>query len=359
MKTNVITTQAKRHRKVLLLPVLVLPFLTLLFWSMKAKDDAGPKAEVIPGLNTHLPGAKLKDEPGLDKMSFYEQADQASRKRQEQQQQDPYAKAAKDSGKTANRPAYPAANTDAFSSPSAADANEKKIYDRLTRLRQVMARPSDPVAAQEPKQRSDPPQVSAAPKNGEDPELRQMSNIMDKLIQLQHPEAVKPETARTAGVSTRFRAFRAVIDGTQKITENTVVKMKLLDSATIGGQFFPAGQPVFAAGYFSSQRMKIDIRSIHIANMIYPVDLTVFDANDGLEGISMPEALTGDALRSGANGGLQNLDLMSFDPSVQAQLATAGVNTAKSLFSKKIKRIKARLDDQRAVLLRDNSEAKK
>ena len=49
---------------------------------------------------------------------------------------------------------------------------------------------------------------------------------------------------------------------------------------------------------------------------------------------------------------------MSFDPSLTAQLTTAGVNTAKGLFGKKLKRVKGKLKDGHTLLLRDNQEVK-
>ncbi|MEN0057151.1 MAG: conjugative transposon protein TraM, partial [Mucilaginibacter sp.] len=78
------------------------------------------------------------------------------------------------------------------------------------------------------------------------------------------------------------------------------------------------------------------------------------DMTDGMEGISVPEAVTSDAMKDGAVNGVQNMDVMSFDPSVTAQLTTAGINTAKGLFSKKIKRVKGKIKDGHQVLLRDN-----
>jgi hypothetical protein len=238
---------------------------------------------------------------------------------------------------------------------AAADENEQKIYERLTKLQKALDRePSTPsvsktVAKATPRHFGE----TYVPAH-EDPELRQMNNIIEKLVQLQQPQTAKPTPYAANTITRRFRAVAAVIDGKQRITDNTVVRMRLTDTATIGGQLFGKGQLIYAAGMFSNQRMKIDVRSIHIGNVIYPVDLTVFDAEDGLEGISVPEAITGDALRGGAVSGVQSMELMSLDPSVSAQLATAGVNTAKGLFSKKVKRIKAKIQDKRPVLLRVN-----
>ncbi|MDT3402325.1 conjugative transposon protein TraM [Mucilaginibacter terrae] len=362
MNSKPITPQLQRQRKLLLLlPAIALPFLTLLFWSMKSKnDDAGhAQSAVVAGLNTHLPSAHVKDSGSVDKLSFYEQADADARRRSQERQQDPYSRTSADpldhsAGITFNNevPAHHPGNVEPGST---ADANEQKIYARLNSITQAMNREPEPVI---PKRnlrkefRSMSDGNAARPQ--EDPELKQMNAIMEKLVQLQHPETVKPASPVVNAVTRQFRAIPAIIDGKQRITDNTVIRMKLLDSATVNGQFFRKGQPVFAAGMFSNQRMKLDIRSIHIGNVIYPVDLTVFDAEDGLEGVSVPDAVTNDALRNGATTGVQSMDLMNLDPSLSAQLATAGVNTAKGLFSKKVKRIKAKLQDKRPILLRVN-----
>ena len=360
MNNHTLTPLVQRKRKfLLLLPVLVLPFLTILFWSMKGRDtNKAENTSAVPGLNTHLPDARLKDTGLSDKLSFYEQADADAQKRSQARQQDPYARNTRDSAAKAadlsfavGKPAAPGSLEPA----SPADANEQKIYERLNNLQQAMNRGArEPAGSKSPETGRHHGSFEPAAASHPDPELQQMNSIVEKLVQLQHPEMVRPQTAASSAPVKRFRAVNAVIDGKQRITENTVVRLKLLDSVTISGQLFSKGQLVYAAGMFSNQRLKLDIRSIHIGSVIYPVDLTVFDAVDGLEGISVPEAVTGDALRSGASSGVQSMELMSMDPSVSAQLATAGVNTAKGLFSKKVKPVKAKLQDKRPVLLRIN-----
>jgi len=361
MNNQTLTPLMQRKRKFLLfLPVLVLPFLTILFWSMKSKDErkGDLKANTARGLNIHLPDARLKDTGTADKLSFYEQADADARKLSEARQQDPYSRKLRDSTAKTGSLSFAAGQSQPGASlvtASPADANEQQIYQRLSKLQQAMNRgPEASISSRGTETGRRHPGAEPAAPNRPDPELQQMNSIMEKLVQIQHPDMVKPQYSATGAVNKRFRAIAAVIDGKQRITENTVVRMKLLDSVTISGQLFAKGQQVYAAGTFSNQRMKLDIKSIHIGSTIYPVDLTVFDAVDGLEGISVPEAVTGDALRSGASSGVQSMELMSLDPSVSAQLATAGVNTAKGLFSKKVKPVKAKLQDKRPVLLRIN-----
>jgi len=187
-----------------------------------------------------------------------------------------------------------------------------------------------------------------------------MDGLLEKILDIQHPERVKTaadKTGNTAAVK-KFRAIPALIDGTQKIVQGTVICLKLTDTVTLGGQLFAKGQRLYGSGNLGNQRYTLNIKSIHVGYNFYPVDLTVFDQTDGLEGISVPEAVTGDALRDGANSGVQNMEMMSFDPSMTAQLTMARINTAKGLFGKKVKRVKGKIKDGHALLLCDNQEVK-
>src|SRR5690606_29511253 len=66
-----------RRRKFLLaLPLLALPFLTMLFWALGGGSvpEADAQAQSTKGLNSQLPDAGLKDDRAMDKMSYYDQA---------------------------------------------------------------------------------------------------------------------------------------------------------------------------------------------------------------------------------------------------------------------------------------------
>ena len=61
----------------MVLPLLTFPFLTMICWSLgifKSNAAIEQKASVNKGLNTAMPGAVLKEEKGLDKMSLYNSA---------------------------------------------------------------------------------------------------------------------------------------------------------------------------------------------------------------------------------------------------------------------------------------------
>jgi len=182
-----------------------------------------------------------------------------------------------------------------------------------------------------------------------------MNGLLEKILDIQHPDRIKEKTDQASDEPTnKFKAIPAVIDGKQKITEGSVVRVKLLDTVTLNGQLIPKGQLIYGKGTLYNQRLILNLKIVRIGHNIIPVDLTVYDMNDGLEGIDVPEAITGDAVKSGAADGVQGMEFMSLDPSITTQLAGAGLNTAKGLFSKKVKRIRAKLKDGHPLLLRDN-----
>jgi hypothetical protein len=370
MKTNTLSLQDQHRRKFLLvMPAIVFCFATLLFWALGGGRNRQARAITNKGLNMKLPSAIMAPDQTGDKMSFYDRAHADSLKKQQLRKADPYTHKTPDSldhlpgvnpGSTFS--SHPAAfgSADYGGINSNPAENEARISQRLAQLQAVVNKPL-PVSQPVKKPLNPIPDSLLKPKAApEDPELKQMNGLLEKILDIQHPERVKAAIDQSGTPITvkKFRAIPAVIDGTQKIVQGTVICMKLTDTVTLGGQLYAKGQRIYGSGSLSNQRYILNIKSIHVGYNFYPVDLTVFDETDGLEGISVPEAVTGDALRDGATSGVQNMDIMSFDPSVTAQLTTAGVNTAKGLFGKKVKRVRGKLKDGHALLLRDNLEVK-
>ena len=91
---NVQRSQAflRKRKMMMVLPLLVLPFLTMAFWALGGGNGAtnGKKQKQLQGLNLQLPNANLKDDKLADKMSFYDQADKDSIKLAEEMRNDPY-----------------------------------------------------------------------------------------------------------------------------------------------------------------------------------------------------------------------------------------------------------------------------
>ena len=155
MKTKMLSPQLLRKRKLLIvLPLLVLPFVTLLFWALgggKASDVQAQKQNSKQGLNMELPDANLKDDKSLDKLSYYEKAALDSAKLEELMKNDPYylqRTGAERSNLFINdsipssikyQPdrSYASSNLNAspYSGHNYQDANEAKVYNKLNELK--------------------------------------------------------------------------------------------------------------------------------------------------------------------------------------------------------------------------------
>jgi hypothetical protein len=359
MNPTIISPKMQRQRKMLLLlPLLVIPFLTLFFWAFSGgKGIAAKAASSKGGFNTRLPDARPKDETKLDKMSYYNLAEKDSVRLKQQMKSDPYYKS-QPSGD------HPGHIRDEAGSPSpepVAQAplsnSEMMVRRKLAELQSVIDKHQPAGSLKSKEIRASVP-ADPAPAAQPDPELSQMNVLLEKILDIQHPDRVKQQPPLQIDEIKPFRGIPAVVDGTQRITQGTVIRIKLSDSVSIGGRLFEKGQLIYGSGTLSNQRYLLSIKSIHIGNALYPVDLTVYDQTDGLEGISVPQAVTGEAIRDGASSGVQGMEIMSLDPSMSAQLAGAGINAAKGLFSKKVREVKGKIKNGHPLLLRINGQPK-
>ena len=343
------TLQQKRRRKALLvLPLPVTCFATILFHVLGGGTaGAATSKRIETGLNKKLPDAQRKKDQPDNKLAYYNQAAADSAREKQLRLTDPYGgfnpgkeQIVNQAGSLSFSPRQPD-----FAAGNSPQANARRIGERLNTLQQIINKPDRPVGMDKSAQlpvSTEAPAITR-PKT-EDPELKQMNGLLEKILDIQHPERVQQQIAAgTPVIADQFKAIPAVVEGTQKIVQGTVIKLRLLDSVRIKGQLFPKGTLIYGSGDLYNQRYKVNIKLIRQYNNIIPVDLTIYDMTDGMEGISVPEAITGDAIKNGAVNGVQNMDMMSFDPSLTAQLTTAGINTAKGLFSKKVKRVKGKI----------------
>ncbi len=107
---------------------------------------------------------------------------------------------------------------------------------------------------------------------------------------------------------------------------------------------------MFGTTSLNGERLNITINNIHYQNSIYPVKLEVFDL-DGISGLYIPGAITREVAKQSADQGTQGISLSPLDPSLSAQAANAGLEMAKTLFSKKSKLIKVSVKAGYQVLL--------
>jgi len=408
------TNKTERQKKFfLVLPLLIIPFCTLLFWALGGGTSATAQDTAKKsGLNIQLPKAQLKDDSADNKLSFYAQAEKDSLKLKQAIKDDPYYK--QDTSKAINSD-YPSSlngklytsgmnysGPDNNSSMSLKN-NEAAIQSRLAAINKQINQPAN---LQLPNDNADSQQkqlnelqLKLSHQTQDDPEMKQLSGMLDKVIELEHPDIVrqqmKERSEKERGIvfpvnnmplkqdetylqsstdvtslntqdpfnghegflsntepksDAQSNAITAMVHGTQTLTSGSTIKLRLLQDIYINGTLIPRNNFVFGNCNLEGDRLNIDIKTIRSERSVFPVSMKAFDM-DGLAGIYVPGAISRDAAKEGADQAIQGLDFYSMSPSVGAQAASAGVQAVKGLFSKKVKLIKVTIKSGYSILL--------
>jgi hypothetical protein len=349
----------KKRKFYLAVPILILPFLTMAFWVLGGGKDAGQTANALPdnGIDMALPSAQFKDSKPKDKMAVYQAAGKDTMTGRDGLNNsfikamgfDPKSVKNSDTAKLikVGSPVY----------SDDADQQSAKISAKLAQINHQLTQPQSEritSASSDPEVRHLHSMMkSMQSSNGEDPEMKQLNTMLTKIQAIQNPGSVKTENKRKKEDDSAFRAIPAVIDGKQKVMNGGTVKLMLTDSVKLKGINLPKGQLLFGACQITNQRLLLQIQNIRVGKNILPAALTVFSL-DGMPGIPAPEAELGEAAAGGSDNALQNMQFLSMDQTIGAQAAAGGINAAKGLFSKKIKKIKVKLRDQFPILLKIN-----
>lgn len=245
-----------------------------------------------------------------------------------------------------------------------------------------------------------------------DPEMQKIEGVLEKILDIQHPERVKerirtesalnkgsvfpvqpatnednisfmenetegqPFSVADSTVSTRSygrppagnrfyglddkdfsqayegNAIEAVVHGTQTVVGGAVIKLRLLSEVYINGHLIEKGKFIHGVCRLNGERLSVSINAIRDGNALFPVSLSAFDL-DGMEGIHVPGAMARDAARESSGQSIQDLQFYSMDNSLEVQAATAGVEVAKGLLTKKAKLVKVTVKAGYRLLLRD------
>lgn len=409
-----------RQRKMMLvLPVLVLPFVTMAFWALGGGQGDGSRNNTAnnTGLNLQLPNANLKDDKNADKLSFYNEADADSLKREELLRNDPYYKDSilgkqdalltDTSFHISSSPLYSGLNQSPYN--KSADVSEQKIYQKINEINKQInqadtetrfsnytnqtARGDEQSSTEVDRLQDMMQQMNGSPEA--DPEMDQLNGTLEKILDIQHPDRVK-EKLKEKSLQNKEQVFimskqpvrnnislldtskskkhsenkfygleeetntveqntvEAVVHQTQTLVNGAVVKMRLLNDIYLNGSLIPKGNFVFGTAELNDERLEININSIRNNNSLFTVKLEVYDM-DGLPGIYIPGAISRDVAKQSADNSLQLMELTSVDPSFKAQAAATGINAAKSLLSKKVKQVKVLVKAGYKVLLKDKS----
>jgi len=342
-------TQKRDKRKVLLfIPLLVMPFLALAFYAMGGgSGDSSTQVQQPNGINTALPDAKFKKEEPADKMGIY-------------------ALGKKDTSGSSQIDRV--ADRIGFNGY----VEDKKTEEINAKLEALNREINAPVAASAQKNIPAPSNLShSAPikedvdrlemlmksmkeDKAKDPEMEQMDAMLQKILEIQNPGRAQ-EKATLSRDTLREREFIAVpaelVEGS-KVVNGSTIKLRLLDSVVLKNITIPKGHFVFGLCKITNQRLLLDIKNIRLGNSIIPVDLSMYGL-DGMAGISAPEAIVKESLSGGAIDAVGGMSVYGIE-GIGGQVADAGIEAAKSLFSRKVKVVKVKLNAGERVLLKIN-----
>ena len=431
MEKQVKTPKEIRQRKFLLvLPLLALPFMTIIFWALGGGkvEQLEAQAATKKGFNINLPDAMLKDDKPMDKMSYYNQAQLDSMKFLEMVKNDPNYKNVfmtdtddylSGEDDTFQLPGSSGGlNTSLYGSQRSNDPNTDKIYRKLAELDREMNKPvpsstesdeydmyqstgdrggSNTTVNSSDIDRLEQMMDMMNQPTGEDPEMKQINGMLDKILDVQYPERVQERLKQTSAanrgqvfavssqkkdnaitlldtdqsrdgstngfysltgataVADSQNAIQAVVHETQTLVDGSTVKLRLVNDVFINGIHIPKGNFLYGIASLKGERLNVEINSIRYNNSLFPVEQSVYDM-DGLDGIYIPGAITRDVAKQSADRSMQTLGLTTLDPSWQAQAAGAGIEAAKTLFSRKVKLVKVQVKAGYKVLLRNDRE---
>lgn len=413
------STKFLQQRKlVMALPLLITPFITMIFWALGGGQVTPSQASPTAGLNLDLPSAHFLSNKEDNKLSLYEEMQRDAEKFQDALENDPYYDlSALSTSLAENNPPEQPLNMDTSKHPRISktiDPNEEQVNRKLEELYTALntnSTPSKKVAPQFSEPVSDTNQFSddvtklermmemMRPQE-QDPEMQQIDQVLEKILDIQHPERVKEkiqqqtpapiknsstvittpadesylgtEQINNVQLSTQPNGFyglddvqqeqpntqsiQVVVHDTQEIVSGAIIKMRLQTELFINGYHIPKDQFIYGIATLSGERLKISITSIQTGNQTIPVSMTVTDL-DGLEGIYMPGAIARDAAREATDQAVQGVEFLSMSPSIGAQAASAGMQAAKGFLGKKTKLIKVTVKSGYQILLTPNSNS--
>jgi hypothetical protein len=387
----------RQQRLVLAIGVIVLALMVAALVGLRLSGGGGTTRPPRGGLNSALPAAHFRPEKPMDKLGVYEKVDRDSARGLERDKVfgrfSLGASADSSAGKLLGQldrlkqllhpvgaapgavgPASPvgvgsAAPGIGLFRPAVAETPSR---ERLEELLRGMQRPD-------------------AGKS--DPQLERLSGMLDKIIRIQHPTAGRADSNKPVapgpaamplekpGVESAVKdlapdggeeaggffgldgedvfdtlaagnAFPAVIPEAQVLVAGATIALRLLQEARIGGVQVPQDELLYGKAALSGDRLLVNINSIRVGQSVYPVALQVYDL-DGLAGIHVPGAITRDVLKQSAATGVSALGVVAADASLGAEAASAGIETARSLLSRKIALVRVTVPAGYRVLLRN------
>jgi len=412
------SVRTKKQKILVLLPVLVIGIAGLIFFAVnigKKKTPETAPTTTKSAFNSKFPSPDLPVKE-KNKLEIYMEAAKDSARKKAEWEKDPNSKRFYDpapQAMTTPVKARSVTRSDVTRTPGLsaeiADPNVNKVNDRIQKLYAALNQSGS--GQKQPKIASEAPtdlpasnpetqrlerllEKSRTPDTAIDPNLARVEKVLDKVLEIQHPERAKERSISdtTAAKPTVYavttnekgatetegsyieaeesgpNAFygleqelendtekssstiQAEVQETQTLQNGSTIKLRLLQDIFVAGHRIAANNFIYGTCTVNSERLHVQLSSAVCDNEIYPIALKVYDI-DGLEGIFVPGAITRDVTKEGISQGIGGMGITSLDPSLGAQAAAAGIETAKTLLSKKIKAVVVTVKAGHRVLL--------
>jgi hypothetical protein len=371
-KAIVIPARRQRRKFLLILPVFVLPFLAGAFFALGGgQGNKDPKAATASiGLNPSLPAPTFDlRKPTPDKRDLYEKANQDSLRKKEYAARDPYHTDSIRADHPGSAGFQPVHSTPLTTRTTIADPRADQLLLQLRQLQESLHKPAEnPITQRQaffPPQPEPPiqhPRPADTPET--DPQLARLNTMLDKVIRIQHPAAVNSGESLTPNSTSDHvlpadssgNVLTAVVPTGQILITGNTIALRLTEDVLVSGQLIRQGQFVYGIVTINNDRMTVRISALRTSRSLYPVDLQVYDL-DGLPGIHIPGLLTRDVAKSSADEATGAFNPLTYDPSLGAQAANVGIQTAKSFLSHKARLVRASVPAGYRVLLRNADRA--
>lgn len=386
----------QRRRFLTVLPLLTVPFITIIFWLMGGGTGTNIPGKNKAGLNLQLPELQLKNDHSPDKLAFYQAADADSVKRIQQMQDDPYLR---DTAiQQTQKPTPTSRGLNTLLHRSNADGDEQRVNSKIAELQKRIEQPAYGQTSTRAKDQQSTGDIERLqqlmqplPKKETDPEMDQINGTLEKILDIQHPDRVKERSSqkRTSlfRVSSSLKktdntflgsydttqkrqvffndlenkseneenSIAAVIHDSQILQQGSVIKLRLIPDVYVNGQLIEAGSFIYGVASIENDRLTIHITSIRKGNNVFPVSISVYDI-DGIQGIYAPGSISREVTKQSTDGALQSMQLLSLDNSIKGQATAAGIGAAKSLLSKKVKLERITVKAGYKVLLHNDNQ---
>lgn len=156
------------------------------------------------------------------------------------------------------------------------------------------------------------------------------------------------------------RDIKAVVHGTHKdLTNNSVVKLRLLDAVSINGVKIPRNSFVYGKVSFANSRVQISVDNINYQNKVLPFKGQIFD-QDGSQGIHVPDNAINDATKDGSGRTVSGISTTIPGTGVFGQIASKmasnAAGTVKDAVASKINKNKVTISDNYLVTIKMKDE---